>query len=362
MASCTDCNKEFSSESNYYVHLREKHTHYNTKTTECNCCLNEFRSVKFNKDKDKSYSKCEECRDLQKTLATNDLQDGNFVYGKQDKRYKIDRGVAIEICKIYNCGNSIDCLEHSQDNFTSCQGSKCKNCFVPNTFNFCPECRKKDDKSKNKLRNSVKDLKVRLGGKCVDCGFSDLFLLEFDHIDPTLKIKQITRCKPSDWEQELANIELRCGRCHRMKSEITVSKESKSKNVKCKIDKQQFVSLIKQTIGKCQMCNWTCENKDKMCRALDFDHVSNDKYKQISDLYLNSKCTIATEIRKTRLICRHCHELHTCIQRGGKALVFYYTKEEIDDFTKKLLCKESQKIHLQELAKILDALGYTEET
>jgi hypothetical protein len=45
---------------------------------------------------------------------------------------------------------------------------------------------------KTKYRENLKQLKIDLGGKCVECNCDDLFKLEFDHINPKLKTKQIT--------------------------------------------------------------------------------------------------------------------------------------------------------------------------
>jgi 5-methylcytosine-specific restriction endonuclease McrA len=75
-------------------------------------------------------------------------------------------------------------------------------------------------KSKNILRNKVKDLKIELGGKCIKCNFNDLFFLEFNHIDPLKKNIQVTRSAPDSWIKEKDNLELLCGRCHRIKTEI----------------------------------------------------------------------------------------------------------------------------------------------
>jgi hypothetical protein len=172
------------------------------------------------------------------------------------------------------------------------------------------------------------------------CGFNQLFFLEFDHINPKKKTIQISRSAPSAWQSEKYNLELRCGRCHRIKTsnEILFNSDSRKDNkyVKCKNDKKLFVNSIKKYIGKCQLCEWTLENKDIMCPALDFDHVIGEKYKQISNLYTSKRENIAKEISKTRLLCRHCHELHTCLQRGAKTLKYYYSENEIKEFIEKL--------------------------
>lgn len=335
---CNFCDKKFSSYSTKHVHIREKHTYNNTIKTNCSFCLKEFYSVICNiksKPNTKNYKKCEECRDLQLKLNTNDIVNNTYIYTNKNERYFANEGKITRVCGEYTCSNSFDCNEHDQKLLIECKGTKCNNCYIQNGNNKCDTCINRGHKSKNNIRNKLKEFKEELGGKCVDCGFDQLFFLEFDHIDPKKKKIQITRSAPSAWQQEKYNLELRCGRCHRIKTSnemVFKSYDHNDKQMKCKRDKKLFVNNIKKYIGKCQMCEWTLEDKDKICPALDFDHVKGKKYKQISNLYTTKRENIAKEILKTRLLCRHCHELHTCLQRGGKALKFYFTENEIREF------------------------------
>lgn len=345
-----------------FVHKREKHTFKNTINITCPSCLNNFNSPIFNPRLNKYYDRCEDCRDLANKLSTRPLTNNTYVYGLNKERFFIDKGKNIKVCSVYNCLNSFNCNDHKDIDIVQCFGSKCNNCYVKNKFNFCDLCRNMNDKSKNIKRENVKQFKKELGGKCVDCGFNELFYLEFDHIDPNKKTIQITRSPKNKWENEKFNLELRCGRCHRIKSnkemKIFTNTDISNKYAKSKIDKKEFVKEIKKLIGNCQICGWTYENKDEMCCALDFDHVSDEKYKQISRLYTFKKETIVNEIRKTRLLCRHCHELNTCLQRGGKSLLFYYSKEEIDDFKKMLFDQEKIKHDQTEINVILTNLKF----
>ncbi len=276
----------------------------------------------------------------------------------------IQFGKTVSVCSVYDCINQLPCELHVQSDLQQCKSTKCNNCYIKNGSNRCNRCIKNGHKTKNNIRNKLKTFKEQLGGKCVDCGFDELFYLEFDHIDPLKKLVQITRSAPSAWEGEKDNLELRCGRCHRIKtakirkSWSTFDYQTKTKNKLCKIDKRKFVNMIKQTVGCCQLCKWTFHDKLLMCSALDFDHISNDKFKQVSNLYLSSKETIAKEILKTRLICRHCHELHTCLQRGGKALQIYYSEGEIQTFKERLEDRQFQETCQEQLKSILNNMGY----
>jgi hypothetical protein len=93
-----------------------------------------------------------------------------------------------------------------------------------------------------------------------------------------------------------------------------------------------------------------------MCSALDFDHINGEKYKKIADLYVCNKERIIEEILKTRLICRHCHELYTCLQKGGRVLGMYYTDDEILTFKNLLFDKNLMLKHSNEIKLICDEL------
>lgn len=61
----------------------------------------------------------------------------------------------------------------------------------------------------------------KLGGKCRSCGISDSRVLEFNHIDRSLKCIPPNRHytwqrRIADWKANLANIELLCANCHRI--------------------------------------------------------------------------------------------------------------------------------------------------
>jgi hypothetical protein len=153
-------------------------------------------SVVFNKQKNKFYTKCEECRKLQKELETNNLQDGQYVYGPKNKRFYMNKNIPIQMCSIYTCFNKFPCLEHKNSKLSTCNGSKCNNCFIINGSNSCKRCIDENNKSKNKNRSLLYEFKKKLGGKCVKCNFNDLFLLECSYKEDKEKGNPISKSKP----------------------------------------------------------------------------------------------------------------------------------------------------------------------
>lgn len=69
----------------------------------------------------------------------------------------------------------------------------------------------------------------RLGGKCVDCGSTEL--LEIDHVDPSAKAFDIGRALAT-WAEdrlraEIAKCALRCDECHKAKSRVEMATRPK---------------------------------------------------------------------------------------------------------------------------------------
>lgn len=58
---------------------------------------------------------------------------------------------------------------------------------------------------------------------CVDCGEKNPIVLDFDHLDPELKITEVSKLRYNSYsleniENEIKKCEVRCSNCHRIKT------------------------------------------------------------------------------------------------------------------------------------------------
>lgn len=102
--------------------------------------------------------------------------------------------------------------------------SWCKACMTKNTLK-----RYRKDKIRFKTRNTrykrdkcAKVYEYLQNYKCVDCGEDRVAVLEFDHLDPTKKIAEVsTLCFGYSWEIILAEIkkcDVVCANCHKLRT------------------------------------------------------------------------------------------------------------------------------------------------
>jgi hypothetical protein len=84
----------------------------------------------------------------------------------------------------------------------------------------------KDKASRQRTRQQVdnfRDLITYLRAHpCIDCGETDVRVLQFDHIDPSLKSRDVSvmvrSCQWSRVLEEIEKCEVRCANCHRLKT------------------------------------------------------------------------------------------------------------------------------------------------
>ena len=105
----------------------------------------------------------------------------------------------------------------------------CKQCGTPSEYRFCGDRCRKDYWNKNGFaehkhpRNWQRKLELidALGGKCVSCGEANHRVLDIDHIDPSMKLRDKGRTSVwsyrfRDWKANAGNLRLLCANCHRI--------------------------------------------------------------------------------------------------------------------------------------------------
>ena len=153
-------------------------------------------------------------------------------------------------------------------------------------------------------------------------------IIELDHLDEAEQRKRgiigpndkaipkrncISDCNKRDAENEARITQNVCGHCH---LKITISREKGKVIQGEELKKKEKVNDIKREIGCCQKCGfWDGE----VLRFFEFDHLEVEKkLDKISNMIKEGRYTIEdilAEIEKCRLLCRHCHTIHTFEQR-----------------------------------------------
>jgi hypothetical protein len=186
---------------------------------------------------------------------------------------------------------------------------------------------KKEKMSSKHMRRVVElyKLKQSRGGKCIDCGETNLCLLEFDHQED--KSNVIMNMPIDEMKIEADKCVMRCTLCHAAKSHaedynntrvITQVSENPVNvfNRSLRAIRREYVASIKAGVGKCQKCERECNGDPHL---FDFDHVSQEgKVKGIAWYVSHGSSTelINAEIQKCVLLCRNCHALRTRLQMG----------------------------------------------
>ncbi len=182
------------------------------------------------------------------------------------------------------------------------------------------------DKQTYKDRSRVRKNRVLIENKtrlriylsnhpCVDCGETDIRLLEFDHVrgQKDGEISDLFR-QGFSWsiiEAEIAKCEIRCANCHRIKT------FKGSGNWRISQYTQQQTKSYRQirvylSIHPCVDCGETD------IRLLEFDHVRGHKTANISRLLTQGRnwSIIEAEIAKCEIRCANCHRKCTSERDG----------------------------------------------
>jgi hypothetical protein len=217
--------------------------------------------------------------------------------------------------------------------------SRCKYCMAQ-------VCRKhyKDNKQAYIARNLIRNPLIREDNQrkiavflsyhpCIDCGQTDIRVLEFDHVRGC-KSGHISKMVQAGYswstiENEISKCDIRCANCHRIKtgqvghswrsffpslherlsSDAARSRES-VRNTQVRVENMQRLHVYFST-HPCADCG----NPD--IRVLEFDHVFGIKFNDVGSLLANTASwpRIEAEIAKCEVRCANCHRIKT-IERG----------------------------------------------
>ena len=184
----------------------------------------------------------------------------------------------------------------------------------------CLECRETGNnrdcyKEKYKV---LKALRMALP-PCEFCGDDDPNHKEFDHIDPSTKLGDVSALPIKRMIAEAPKCRSACTKCHRKKTIQNI----KSDKERVEITKE-YVKQYKLKLCGCQNPNCKDIFDPENLGFYEFDHMDfKTKHKSISDLVTRgySLETVIKELTKCLLLCSYCHAEKTKLQKKEKSIL-----------------------------------------
>jgi len=214
---------------------------------------------------------------------------------------------------------------------------------------------------------SFKALILRLwlhGKMCIDCGESDVDVLQNDHINNDKRKKENGNLSGSlrnnsflHLLNELKKTEVVCVNCHRLRTQTKIQKNLSldKEAVRSRLNVKPFrdyICLKKCEIGKCECCKKmvTVDN----AQMFDFDHIdSSNKFESVSKMVRYADYTIIqNEIDKCQLLCGNCHLKKTMNEQKMRHLTDFNDKSI--NLGKKYI--ETNKVTYQEIFLAFDII------
>jgi len=164
------------------------------------------------------------------------------------------------------------------------------------------------------------------GGKCETCGEDRLDALQQVAIDPDKKKGTLHRpTTETNRLKELENIVVLCVCCQRIRSyqtrthRLDETRASLSMTPhyvavrKRSADTADYLRDKKRRIGKCSICDRSCDTQDRaILSSFDFDHLDRStKMYNVSAMLSSARAKVDQELAKCRLLCANCHTIHT---------------------------------------------------
>lgn len=273
-------------------------------TKQCAGCRLVLDSTKFTKHAtthDGLASNCRSCAKL--------VRDKLIAINKLSHPKNVDH-LEIKICTV--CGPTLKINFNRDCTSKSGFASKCKTCI-------------KIPRAKRIRKAKILIASFKENASCVRCGLTDARLLEFDHIDPSIKVKNVS-CMSSNNQNnildEISKTQLLCKMCHRLKSirKLRETPPVDTEESKRRIRNKLHVRQRKIDMGGCEICHLAVDqNISDHDVVFDFDHLDRTtKTTSISRACMSGWKIerIDQEIQKCRLLCCNCHYLWTIEQMG----------------------------------------------
>jgi len=157
-----------------------------------------------------------------------------------------------------------------------------------------------------KTRQLVNQIK---NSPCIDCGLLyEPVCMDFDHLDTTtrycMEFSQL-RGSTNKILEEIKKCELVCSNCHRVRTY-----ERKMKNKK-ELYEKPYIDRNRQLLRKIK--NVPCLDCSKIFHfsAMDFDHIENNKIRNVATMITIKQSRLLEEIAKCEIICSNCHRIRT---------------------------------------------------
>jgi hypothetical protein len=177
-----------------------------------------------------------------------------------------------------------------------------KSLFLTGKIKYCQKCKKQIERERSTTRyeeitKKLNQLKVFVG--CERCGYKDHRALEFHHVNPKSKSKNIAHLRSlTAVKSEIPKCIILCANCH-IKEHLLL--KQKSEQLTSVQKRRQKLINIKSQMG-CGGCGYKDGN------ILQFHHIyPKDKEYNITG-YLSIAKTLY-EILKCEILCANCHRL-----------------------------------------------------
>ena len=145
-------------------------------------------------------------------------------------------------------------------------------------------------------------LRALKAAPCNDCGgVFPTCGMEFDHRDPTGKVKAISRMRTSSWDaviKEVQKCDLVCACCHRLRA----AKGGTSAHTR----RYKFHRSIVDTLRTRVSC--ADSGKNKHPAQMGFDHL-HGKVSNVSHLLGGHTEHLVAEIDNCQIVCANCHRI-----------------------------------------------------